>query len=184
MLRIAWGITGCGDQIEETFTIMKDLSDRYDLDVRVYLSKNGELVMKWYKLWHDLKKKFPKSKVEVGANSPFIAGEMQMGKFDLFLLCPMSANTTAKIAYGIADSLLTNAVSQAAKAKLPIYLYPADQYEGSISTILPDGKQLTLYMRDVDIENSNRLKQMQGVTVLEQIKEIRDVIKRHVEDPN
>jgi len=179
MLRIAWGITGCGDQIEETFAIMKDLSDRYDLDVKVYLSKNGELVMKWYKLWQDLNKMFPKPKVEVGANSPFIAGEMQMGKFDLFLLCPMSANTTAKIAYGIADSLLTNAVSQAAKARLPIYLYPADQYEGSISTILPDGKELTLYMRDVDIENANRLKQMQGLTVLEQINEIETVVKRH-----
>ncbi|MBC2748461.1 MAG: hypothetical protein HF975_15980 [ANME-2 cluster archaeon] len=32
MLRIAWGITGCGDQIEETFAIMKDLSGRYDLE--------------------------------------------------------------------------------------------------------------------------------------------------------
>jgi flavoprotein len=33
MLRIAWGITGCGDQIEETFGIMNDLSERYDLDI-------------------------------------------------------------------------------------------------------------------------------------------------------
>ncbi len=115
---------------------------------------------------------------------PWVSARMQMGKFDLFLLCQMSANTTAKIAYGIADSLLTNAVSQAAKARLPIYLYPADQYEGSISTMLPDGKELTLYMRDVDIENSNRLKWMQGVTVLKQIKEIEDVIKRHVENLN
>jgi len=34
-------------------------------------------------------------------------------------------------------------------------------------------------MRDVDIENANRLKQMQGVTVLEQINEIENVVKRH-----
>jgi len=50
--------------------------------------------------------------------------------------------------------------------------------------MLPDGKELTLYMRDVDIENSNRLKRIQGVTVLKQIKEIEDVIKRHVENLN
>jgi flavoprotein len=50
--------------------------------------------------------------------------------------------------------------------------------------MLPDGKELTLCMRDVDIENSNRLKWMQGVTVLKQIKEIEDVIKRHVENLN
>ncbi|HIE31947.1 MAG TPA: archaeoflavoprotein AfpA [Methanosarcinales archaeon] len=179
MLRIAWGITGCGDQIEETFAIMKDLLERYDLDVRVYLSKNGELVMKWYNIWKDLNEIFPKTSVEHGANSPFIAGQLQMGRFDLFLVCPMSANTTAKIAHGIADSLLTNAVSQAAKARIPIYVYPADQYEGSITTLLPNGKDLTLYMRDVDIENAKLLKQMQGITVLEQISEIEDVVRSH-----
>ncbi|KAB3545289.1 MAG: archaeoflavoprotein AfpA [ANME-2 cluster archaeon] len=181
MLRIAWGITGCGDQIEETFGIMKDLSERYDLDIKVYLSKNGELVMKWYNLWKDLKELFPKVSVEHGANSPFIAGQLQMGKFDLFLVCPMSANTAAKIAYGIADSLLTNSVSQAAKARIPIYIYPADQYEGSVTTILPDGNEMTLYMRDVDIENADRLKRMQEITVLESIKEIEGVVRRHIE---
>ncbi|RZN40518.1 MAG: archaeoflavoprotein AfpA [Methanosarcinales archaeon] len=181
MLKIAWGITGCGDQIEETFAIMNDLSERYDLDIKVYLSKNGELVMKWYNLWKDLKELFSKVSVEHGANSPFIAGQLQMGKFDLFLVCPMSANTAAKIAHGIADSLLTNAVAQAAKAKIPIYIYPADQYEGAVTTILPDGKELTLYMRDVDIENADRLKQMQGITVLESIGEIEGVVKGHAE---
>ena len=179
MLRIAWGITGCGDQIEETFAIMNDLCDRYDLDIKVYLSKNGELVMKWYNLWKDLKELFPKVSVEHGANSPFIAGQLQMGKFDLFLVCPMSANTAAKIAHGIADSLLTNGVAQAAKAKIPIYTYPADQYEGSVTTILPDGDEMTLYMRDVDIENADRLKRMQEITVLGNIGEIEDVVKRH-----
>ncbi|PXF57130.1 MAG: archaeoflavoprotein AfpA [Candidatus Methanogaster sp.] len=182
MLRIAWGITGCGDQIEETFAIMKDLLERYDLDIKVYLSKNGELVMKWYDLWKELKDLFPKVSVEHGANSPFIAGQLQMGKFDLFLVCPMSANTAAKIAHGIADSLLTNGVAQAAKAKIPIYIYPADQYEGAVTTILPDGKELTLYMRDVDIENADRLKRMQEITVLEDIREIEGVVQGHIDD--
>ena len=181
MLRIAWGITGCGDQIEETFAIMKDLFDRYDLEVNVYLSKNGELVMKWYSLWKDLNEIFPKVSVEHGANSPFIAGQLQMGRFDLFLVCPMSANTAAKIAHGIADSLLTNGVSQAAKARIPIYIYPADQYEGSVTTILPDGKEMILYMRDVDIENARSLKRMREITVLESIREIEGVVRRHVE---
>jgi len=181
MLRIAWGITGCGDQIEETFAIMKDLFDRYDLEVNVYLSKNGELVMKWYSLWKDLNEIFPKVSVEHGANSPFIAGQLQMGRFDLFLVCPMSANTAAKIAHGIADSLLTNGVSQAAKARIPIYVYPADQYGGSVTTILPDGKEMILYMRDVDIENARSLKRMREITVLESIREIEGVVRRHVE---
>jgi len=36
-------------------------------------------------------------------------------------------------------------------------------------------------VRDVDIENANRLKRMQEITVLEQISEIEGVVKRHVE---
>ncbi|MEA1865357.1 MAG: hypothetical protein U9N46_09230 [Euryarchaeota archaeon] len=43
--------------------------------------------MKWYNLWHDLKELFPKVGVEHGANSPFIARQLQTGKFDLFLVC-------------------------------------------------------------------------------------------------
>ena len=182
MIRVAWGITGCGDRIEETFATMKEVSLRYDMDVAVYLSKNGELVMKWYKLWRDLNEAFPNPSVEYGANSPFVVGKLQTGKFDLFLVCPMSANTTAKIAHGIADSLLTNAVAQAVKARIPTYVYPADQSEGEITTILPNGNEMTLYMRDVDIENANRLKRMRDLTVLTSVSEIENVVKRHSED--
>ncbi len=90
----------------------------------------------------------------------------------------VSANTAAKIAHGTRDSLLTNGVAQAAKAKIPIYIHPADQYEGAVTTILPDRNAMTLYMRDVDIENADRLKRMQGITVLESISDIAGVVKR------
>jgi len=36
-------------------------------------------------------------------------------------------------------------------------------------------------VRDVDIENANRLKRMQEITVLESISEIEGVVRRHVE---
>ena len=42
-LKILWGITGCGDKLEETVNIMMKLQKEYDLDVRVALSKNGEM---------------------------------------------------------------------------------------------------------------------------------------------
>jgi flavoprotein len=41
---------------------------------------------------------------------------------------------------------------------------------------------MTLYMRDVDIENADRLKRMQEITVLESIREIEGVVRRHIEE--
>jgi len=40
---------------------------------------------------------------------------------------------------------------------------------------------MTLYMRDVDIENADRLKRMPEITVLEGIREIEGVVKKHIE---
>jgi hypothetical protein len=54
-------------------------------------------VVKWYKLWDELERSFPSLNVEKGPNTPFIAGQIQLGKFDLLLICPSTGNTTAKV---------------------------------------------------------------------------------------
>ena len=123
MVKIAWGITGCGDKIEEIAALMVELKRKHDLKVDIYVSKNAVMVLKWYKLWDMLKDEFFDIRTEVNANSPFLVGKLQTGDYDLFLVAPVTANSTAKIAHGIADTLITNAVSQAAKAIVPIYLF-------------------------------------------------------------
>lgn len=176
-INIAWGITGSGDYLEATVSLMKQILKKYDVNIKVFLSKNGELVVKWYKLWDELKEYFPKPSVEKGPNVPFIAGRIQLGKFDFLLICPVTGNTTAKIAYGIADTLITNSVSQAMKARVPVYIFPVDQKSGNTITNLPNGKKLTLTMREVDIENVEKIKRMKGITVIEDIADIEDIIK-------
>jgi len=44
--KIAWGITGGGDRLQETINVMKELKETYEneVDIRVYLSKAGN---KW-----------------------------------------------------------------------------------------------------------------------------------------
>ncbi len=182
VLKIAWGITGCGDLLEETYNIMVDLKRKYNLNVKVFTSKNGELVLKWYKLWKGLEENFPRPLVEKGPNSPFIAGDLQIGKYDLLLICPTTANSTAKIANGIADSLITNAVAQTTKGGTPVYIYPADQREGPLVTDLPNGSKLTLKMRNIDIENVEKLKKIEGITVLSHPSEIEDVILKFLKE--
>ena len=125
-LKILWAITGSGDKIEETVNIMKTLQKKYSPKITVILSKNGEIVVRIYNLLDSLKSSFGELLVEKGPNIPFIAGALQTGKFDLFLVCPATANTTAKIAHGIADSLISNCVSQALKANQEVFIYPVD----------------------------------------------------------
>lgn len=180
-LRIAWGITGCGDYLKESVDIMKELTKEHNLEVRVYLSQAGETVVKWYKLFNELKSSFPRTYVEKSPNIPFLVGDLQLGKYDFLLIMPSTSNTVGKIAAGISDTLLSNAAAQAMKGKVPVYIFPADQKRGEITTELPGGKTLTLTMRDVDIEAVDKLRKMPGITVIGQPDEIRDIVKKHLE---
>jgi len=151
--RIAWGITGSGDRIVETVEIMTKLQKQYDdvVDVRVFVSKAGEQVIKYYKLFNTLEKHFDKVWVEINANSPFLAGQLQVKRYEFLLLAPTTSNTVAKIALGLADSLLSNAAIMSQKAFVPSYIMPCDYKPGIISTILPDGSEMKLRIRKEDI---------------------------------
>jgi len=178
--QIAWGITGSGDKIRESVTLMKELAEKYNLEVHVYISREGEVVLKYYKLLKEVKGHFSRVSVEKGPNAPFLTAKLQLGTYSLFLITPATANTVAKIAYGIADSLITNSVAQAMKVDVPVCIYPVDQKEGELLTKLPNGSDLKLRIREVDVENVERLREMEGITVLSRVEEIEDAIKEHV----
>jgi flavoprotein len=107
-----------------------------------------------------------------------------MGYYDFLLIAPATANTVAKIVYGIADTLVTNAVSQTAKGKTPIFVLPVDQKRGTVKTSAPNGRTFELTMREVDVENSEKLARMEHITVLESPFDIYDIVglKRPSED--
>lgn len=179
--KVAWGITGSGEKLPETINLMEELKKKYEgrVDIRVYLSKAGEQVAKWYKLYEPLKRNFDKLWVESGPNSPFLAGELQVGKFEFLLIAPATSNTVAKIAAGICDTLLCNSAIMALKAFVPVYIMPSDFKEKRILTKLPDGSNLRLRIRKEDARNSRTLAEMEGVTVLEQPENVREVFKKH-----
>jgi len=182
MVKIAWGITGCGDKIEEIVQMMIDLKNKYDFDIDVYASKSAKVVLKWYKLWDLMMDEFYDIRVEVDANAPFLPGKLQTGKYDIFIVAPTTANTVAKVAHCIADTLITNSIAQGIKAKVPTYIYPPDNKIGEIETIIPSGKTLKLYIRREDVENVNKLREMDGITVLDSVEEIRETILKYVND--
>ena len=176
------GITGTGYILQELIDLMVDLQKSHDIDITVILSKEGEAVVKWYKLWLALTEAVEKVKVEKTPNIPFYAGPLQLGKYDLFLVAPVSANTVAKIVYGIADTLITNCVAQAIKGGQKVYLYPSDQDTEPIVTSRPDGTQLVLKIRDIEIENIKKLKSMEGIVVISDFSEIKNLVIQKVKE--
>jgi len=181
--KIAWGITGAGDRIAEFVQVMKDLKKEYEdmVEIQVFISKAAEIVLKYYRVENEVKQNFEKVTGEVNSNSPFLAAWTQTHKYEFLLIAPASSNTVAKIAYGIGDTLLTNAAIMGLKAFLPVYIVPTDFEEKNIISILPNGKEIKLRIRKEDAENTRRLEKMEYVTVLETPQNIRNVFEEWFE---
>jgi archaeoflavoprotein AfpA len=177
--RFAWCITGSGDAIEEILDSMIRFKDSHsDIDIRVFLSKSAEQVLTWYKLLEKIKSSF-KVKMESSPNTPFLAGEVQSGKYDFILVAPTSSNSTTKIALGIGDSLITNSVNMAVKASVPVYIYPCEIGEDEKVTLLPNGSELKLTIREIDAMYIESLERDPGIHVLRDIEEIKHTLSKY-----
>ena len=141
-LSIAWGITGAGHFLKETFDVMSEIIKDGDVKVTVYLSAAGSQVVKIYGLWEELKKisnggylQEILTEDKEGEASPK-AGRLLRGVYKILIVSPATANTVAKIVHGIADTLVTNAVAQAQKGGVPVYVVPTDQQSIVETTLL------------------------------------------------
>jgi archaeoflavoprotein AfpA len=179
--KVAWGITGSGDRLAKTIEIMKQLKKQYQgkVDIAVYLSKAGNLVAKYYRLVDQLTESFGRVQVEVDANTPFLAGQLQTRKFEFLLIAPATSNTVAKISTGMADTLLCNAAIMGLKGFVPVYVMPSDYKEGEIVTKLPSGRDFKLRIRKEDVEHVKKLAAMDDVFILENPEEIFHVFTKH-----
>ena len=177
-----WGITGTGYLLDECIDLMKEIQNEHDVDLTVILTKEGAAVVKWYKKWLNLTEAVKRVKVEKTPNIPFYAGPLQLGKYDLFLVCPVSANSVAKIVHGIADTLITNCIAQAIKGGMNVHIFPSDQDLEPISTSRPDGSPLVLKIRDIELENVDKLRKMEGIIVIPNFSDIKEIIIREIKE--
>jgi archaeoflavoprotein AfpA len=179
--RAAWGITGSGDRLQEVVETMKQARKQYGNDVRitVYLSKAGNQVVHFYNLFEDLKESFDKIRIEANSNVPTLAVQLQSGKIEFLLIAPATGNTVAKIAAGIADSLLTNSAIMAMKSFIPVYILPCDYEEGTTATQLPDGSEMKIRVRKEDAENVKKIAAMAGIFILRKPEEIKYLFQKY-----
>jgi archaeoflavoprotein AfpA len=178
--RVAWAISGSGDRIERILKIMKNSSESYkDVQIRVYISKAAQQVLNWYRLFDEIKESFQKVRVEINSNAPFLAGELQVGYYEFLLIAPSTSNTTAKIALGIGDTMISNATSMAMKVSVPVCILPSDYDVGIVVTKLPDGRDLELNIMDKDVRHVRYLESLENVNILKKPEEILTIFKKH-----
>jgi len=130
-----WCITGAGHFLEESFEAVEELKRRSGAKVTTALTRAGEEVVRIYGLEGRLRAVSPGGYYEEvlterseGA-SGYRMGRLARGLYDLLFVSPASANTVAKLVVGVADTLATNAVAQAVKGGVPVFIVPTDQEE-------------------------------------------------------
>ena len=230
-MRIGFAFTGAGHLLRESVQVAEKLAN--DHEVTIFLSGAAEEVLKMYGLYERVERLTGGKYRELAtdSNQKFsypITGRLSLGKYDLLIVSPATANTVSKIVYGIADTLVTNAVAQSGKGAVPVYMVPVDIHPGPIDTVLPskmeaskcqscddcvaslaceqgaiipheeidltkcigcglcrntcpydaisEGKIITIYMRDIDIENTRKLASIDNIQIFEDPNEILDKI--------
>jgi len=179
--KVAWGITGAGDKILETMKCMKEIKKEYEnqVDIEVFISKSGDQVVKYYGISNDIETNFDKVWVEINANAPFLAGNIQLGKYEFMLIAPATSNTVAKISMRMGDTLISNAAIMGQKADVPIYILPSDYEEGVTITQLPNGKDLKITIRKEDVEHVEKLSKMFNTFILKEPANIEEVFVKN-----
>ena len=168
-MNILWCITGAGEFLKESIQVMGRLEHA---NITVFISKAGEEVLLKYKLLRELKKLWD---VEIEGDFAFkSAGKVTLGKYDAVVVSPATANTIAKVANGMADNLISTAVSLALKMGIRVYMVPTDWAPKHVKipeVLTPGGSTVHMRPRKSDLRNIRYLEE-EGVKVLDNPKEL------------
>lgn len=163
--RLAWGLTGSGHFLQESLDLARQFPD-----VDLFLSKAAAEVLNMY--GHDvedLRKEFRIMRDNTASAAP--VGLFYEGVYHTVVIAPATSNTVAKCVVGISDTLVTNIFAQAGKRHIPSIVFACDN-EPEVETESPK-EWVTVFPRRIDLENTERLQQMEAVTVVSDIDELR-----------
>jgi flavoprotein len=159
-VKIAWGIPGAGHFLQECLATIKGLP----VETHVFLSRAANEVLDYYRLRDQLQQAAGRLITDKTASCQKIT-LLYQGDYRLLVIAPATANSVAKMAYGIADTLITNLFAQAGKLHIPTLVLPCD-IAGDIESPTPAKKSVFLHSRRLDLDNNTRLSAMDYVTVL------------------
>ena len=163
--RFAWAITGAG----HTLTACADQLLRYK-NIDVLISLAAKEVIRMYSLQDRFESPDLRVIYEAQASSPVVA-RLYNGVYRVLVVAPATSNSVAKFVCGISDTLISNLFAQAGKSHVPIIVFPTD-LAAEMDTTGPHGEPIKVYPRPVDLENTNKLRNFPGVTVVESVEEL------------
>jgi flavoprotein len=168
-MKILWVVTGASHMLEDTLNSISEFNAQVDL----VLTIAGEKVVKSMELFEKITDMSESLFLESGVGaSPLLL--TKLSGYQTVVVAPCTANTVAKIRYGIADSLASNLVAQALKKKIHVIVLPTDD-QPEIKSIWKN-KEITFYSRQVDLDNLADLKKQEGLKVVNTVEEIKGLL--------
>ncbi len=165
--RWGWALTGSGHFFKECLDIMGELDE-----VDLFVTRAAGEVIRMYR--QALPKSMRVFRDTTASAAP--VGAFYYGTYHTLVLAPATSNTVAKCVYGISDTLVTNVFAQAGKCRIFSIVFACDTAP-ELETEAPKGT-VKVYPRQIDLENTARLKSFNDVNVVENLDELRDAISR------
>ncbi len=163
---IAWGITGGEFYLREVVNLLVSGQFRFDL----FLSRAGEELLSRYRMASAVFESAERIFRDTSASSPPIM-RLFSGRYRLLVVAPATSNTVAKMACGIADTLVTNMFAQAGKIGIKSIVLPTDHAPVQ-EFVTVSGRKIVLKARRIDLENLKKLSDMEFVDVVTSIEEL------------
>ncbi|MFY9880523.1 MAG: flavoprotein [Pseudolabrys sp.] len=165
--RWGWALTGSGHFFKECLNIMGELDE-----VDLFVTRAAGEVIRMYR--QALPKSMRVFRDTTASAAP--VGAFYYGIYHTLVLAPATSNTVAKCVYGISDTLATNVFAQAGKCRVFSIVFACDTAP-ELETEAPKG-MVKVYPRQIDLENTARLKSFNDVNVVENLDELRDALSR------
>jgi flavoprotein len=165
--RWGWALTGSGHFFKECLDIIGELGE-----VDLFVTRAAGEVIRMYR--QALPKSMRVFRDTTASAAP--VGAFYYGTYHTLVLAPATSNTVAKCVYGISDTLATNVFAQAGKCRVSSIVFACDTAP-ELETEAPKG-MVKVYPRQIDLENTARLKSFNDVNVVESLDELRDALSR------
>lgn len=147
-------------------------------EVDLFVSKAASEVVRMYRQELKLPKNARVFRDTTASAAP--VGLFYYGVYHTPILAPATSNTVAKCVFGISDTLVTNVFAQAGKCRVPVIVFACDTAP-ELETEAPKG-MVKVYPRDIDLQNTARLKSFDETDVVESLEELEAALARRNRD--
>jgi dihydromethanopterin reductase (acceptor) len=171
--RWGWALTGSGHFFKECLRMVGELNE-----VDLFVSKAASEVVRMYRQELKLPKNARIFRDTTASAAP--VGLFYYSIYHTLVLAPATSNTVAKCVVGISDTLVTNVFAQAGKCRVPVIVFACDTAP-ELETEAPKG-MVKVYPRDVDLQNTARLKSFDQTDVVESLDELEAALARRKRD--